>query len=87
MGLAGRCAWQPADRMTGPAYGLVCLTTGPEIRFRTITLTRYRALNPDQRYGTLLELAWTEHGDRKPLDAYYWHFLVEVVDRVCKRWQ
>ena len=22
-----------------PAYGLVCMTVGPEVRFRTITLT------------------------------------------------
>ncbi|GGR80063.1 UV DNA damage endonuclease [Deinococcus sedimenti] len=42
--------------MTTPTYGLVCLTVGPEVRFRTITLTRYRALPPAQRYGTLLDL-------------------------------
>ncbi|NTX99748.1 UV DNA damage repair endonuclease UvsE [Deinococcus sp. JMULE3] len=47
---------ETGPHVTAPTYGLVCLTTGPEIRFRTITLTRYRALTADQRYGTLLDL-------------------------------
>ncbi|UBV43367.1 UV DNA damage repair endonuclease UvsE [Deinococcus taeanensis] len=42
--------------MTTPTYGLVCLTLGPEVRFRTITLTRFRALPPEQRAATLLDL-------------------------------
>ncbi|MFC4426173.1 UV DNA damage repair endonuclease UvsE [Deinococcus navajonensis] len=42
--------------MTGPAYGLVCLTVGPEVRFRTVTLSRYRALPPDEREAKLLDL-------------------------------
>lgn len=32
-------------RDTPPHYGLVCLTAGPEIRFRTVTRTRYLALD------------------------------------------
>ncbi|GAA5534532.1 UV DNA damage repair endonuclease UvsE [Deinococcus aluminii] len=39
-----------------PAYGLVCLTVGPEVRFRTVTLSRYRALTPAQREAKLSEL-------------------------------
>ncbi len=45
--------------MTGPAvpaYGLVCLTVGPEVRFRTVTLSRYRALSPSEREAKLLDL-------------------------------
>lgn len=39
-----------AQRAVGRSeYGLVCLTVGPELRFRTVTLSRYRALNPAQR--------------------------------------
>lgn len=38
-------------------------------------------------YGTLLDLAWTWHGVGRPMDPYYWQFLVEVVDCVCKRWE
>lgn len=36
-----------------PAYGLVCMTVGPELHFRTVTLSRYRALPPAQRETTL----------------------------------
>ncbi|MFB9993601.1 UV DNA damage repair endonuclease UvsE [Deinococcus oregonensis] len=39
-----------------PAYGLVCMTVGPEVRFRTITLTRYRMLKPEDRGDVLLNL-------------------------------
>ena len=39
-----------------PNYGLVCLTVGPELRFRTVTLSRYRALTPAQREEKLLSL-------------------------------
>lgn len=42
--------------MTRPAYGLVCLTVGPELRFRTVTLSRYRALDPAARETKLHEL-------------------------------
>ncbi|WP_291424197.1 UV DNA damage repair endonuclease UvsE [Deinococcus sp.] len=35
--------------MLTPAYGLVCLTVGPELRFRTVTLSRYRTLTPSER--------------------------------------
>lgn len=42
--------------MTEPKYGLVCLTVGPELRFRTVTLSRYRALNPAEREDKLLSL-------------------------------
>ncbi|MGY2894211.1 UV DNA damage repair endonuclease UvsE [Deinococcus sp. UYEF24] len=39
-----------------PNLGLVCITFGPEVRFRTITLTRYRSLPEAQRWGVLQEL-------------------------------
>ena len=39
-----------------PAYGLVCMTQGPELRFRTITLKRYRMLDVSERYAALLDL-------------------------------
>ena len=42
--------------MTLPAYGLVCMTIGPELRFRTVTLTNYRKLAPDERRAKLLDL-------------------------------
>ena len=46
--------------MTGPAYGLVCLTVGPELRFRTVTLSRYRLLTPAER-GTRLRALYAEN--------------------------
>ncbi|BDP40469.1 UV DNA damage endonuclease [Deinococcus aetherius] len=39
-----------------PAYGLVCMTIGPEVRFRTITLTNYLKLSPGERETKLLDL-------------------------------
>ncbi|GAA5511352.1 UV DNA damage endonuclease [Deinococcus carri] len=39
-----------------PAYGLVCLTVGPEVRFRTVTLTNYQKLSPSEREAKLLDL-------------------------------
>ncbi|PNY80253.1 UV DNA damage repair endonuclease UvsE [Deinococcus koreensis] len=39
-----------------PAYGLVCMTVGPELRFRTVTLTNYRKLAPEERRAKLLDL-------------------------------
>lgn len=39
-----------------PNYGLVCLTVGPELRFRTVTLSRYRALTPGEREQKLRDL-------------------------------
>ncbi|GGM11826.1 UV DNA damage repair endonuclease UvsE [Deinococcus aerophilus] len=39
-----------------PTYGLVCMTVGPEVRFRTVTLSRYRALSPAEREAKLLDL-------------------------------
>lgn len=39
-----------------PAYGLVCLTVGPEVRFRTVTLTNYQKLSPAEREAKLLDL-------------------------------
>lgn len=40
----------------GPALGLVCMTVGPELRFRTVTLSRYRALSPAEREAKLLDV-------------------------------
>lgn len=39
-----------------PVYGLVCLTVGPELRFKTVTLSRYRSLSPAQREEKLRAL-------------------------------
>ncbi|GHG09561.1 UV DNA damage endonuclease [Deinococcus piscis] len=39
-----------------PAYGLVCLTAGPEVRFRTVTRTRYLALNDAEKRGKLRDI-------------------------------
>lgn len=39
-----------------PAYGLVCMTIGPEVRFRTVTLTNYLKLTPSEREAKLLDL-------------------------------
>ncbi|WP_281260172.1 UV DNA damage repair endonuclease UvsE [Deinococcus planocerae] len=39
-----------------PAYGLVCMTVGPEVRFRTVTLTNYLKLSPGEREAKLLDL-------------------------------
>ena len=36
-----------------PALGLVCITTGPEVRFRTITRTRYLSFPHEERAGVL----------------------------------
>ncbi|TSA83170.1 UV DNA damage repair endonuclease UvsE [Deinococcus detaillensis] len=47
------------DQVTAPlrpAYGLVCMTQGPELRFRTITLKRYRMLEVAERYAALRDL-------------------------------
>ena len=39
--------------MTTPNLGLVCITSGPEVRFRTVTLTRYRSFPAAERWGVL----------------------------------
>jgi GH15 family glucan-1,4-alpha-glucosidase len=38
-------------------------------------------------YGSLLELAWLRHDREHPMDAPYWHFLVDAVDVTCQRWR
>jgi len=48
--------WKKGKGMTAPAYGLVCMTVGPEVRFRTVTLSRYRLLSPAEREAKLLDL-------------------------------
>jgi UV DNA damage endonuclease len=54
-GISGRTTSEagraPAGRAArGPSLGLVCITAGPEIRFRTITRTRFLTLpEPEQR--------------------------------------
>lgn len=42
--------------MPPPALGLVCLSTTDEVRFRTITRTRFRTLDPGVQSATLREL-------------------------------
>ena len=39
--------------MTTPQLGLVCITVGPEVRFRTITRTRYLSFPEEERAGVL----------------------------------
>lgn len=39
-----------------PHWGLVCLTNGPEIRFRTTTRSRHLALSPAEREAKLTEI-------------------------------
>lgn len=39
-----------------PALGLVCITVGPEVRFRTVTRTRYLSFPEAERSGRLEEL-------------------------------
>ena len=39
-----------------PNLGLVCITSGPEVRFRTITRTRYLSFPEGERAGVLREL-------------------------------
>lgn len=41
---------------TRPNLGLVCITSGPEVRFRTVTRTRYLSFPEDQRRAVLHEL-------------------------------
>jgi UV DNA damage endonuclease len=43
----------PPPSVTRPNLGLVCITAGPEIRFRTITRTRYLSFAPDERRAVL----------------------------------
>jgi UV DNA damage endonuclease len=48
---------EPAlNSRTGPRLGLVCLSAGPEVRYGTVTRTRYLALAPSQRRRKLHEL-------------------------------
>lgn len=42
--------------LPSPHLGLVCITSGPEVRFRTVTRTRYLSFPEDQRAGVLHEL-------------------------------
>ena len=42
--------------LRAPILGLVCITSGPEVRFRTITRTRYLSFLEDQRRALLHEL-------------------------------
>ena len=44
------------DLPHSPAYGLVCLTVGPEVRFRTVTRTRYLALSDADKRAKLYDL-------------------------------
>ena len=42
--------------LRAPILGLVCITSGPEVRFRIITRTRYLSFPGDQRRAVLHEL-------------------------------
>ena len=46
----------PPPSFIRPNLGLVCITSGPEVRFRTITRTRYLSFPEDQRVAVLHEL-------------------------------
>ncbi|WP_255578409.1 UV DNA damage repair endonuclease UvsE [Deinococcus sp. KSM4-11] len=39
-----------------PTWGLVCMTVGPELRFRTVTRTRYQQLDPGAREAALRDI-------------------------------
>jgi UV DNA damage endonuclease len=56
--------------MTTPNLGLVCITSGPEVRFRTITLTRYRSFPEAERADVLREL-YTDNVGRLAAAAAY----------------
>ncbi len=59
--------------MTGavsPAYGLVCMTVGPELHFRTITLSRYRSLDAAARLAALRSLYADNTARLKSAAAY-----------------
>ena len=56
--------------MTTPNLGLVCITSGPEVRFRTVTLTRYRSFPEAGRAGVLREL-YTDNIGRLAAAAAY----------------
>jgi UV DNA damage endonuclease len=47
-----------AEPEVGPNYGLVCLSFGPECRYRTITRTRFLAMGEGARERALVELYW-----------------------------
>jgi UV DNA damage endonuclease len=47
---------KPPDAPVLPHLGLVCITAGPEVRFRTITRTRYLSFPQEQRRAVLHEL-------------------------------
>jgi UV DNA damage endonuclease len=46
----------PQQTSTAPYLGLVCITSDQQVRFRTITRTRYLKLSLQQREDTLREL-------------------------------
>ncbi|MFC6592487.1 UV DNA damage repair endonuclease UvsE [Deinococcus lacus] len=46
----------PSPAPLAPHYGLVCMTHGPEIRFRTVTRTRYLALGEAERQSKLRDI-------------------------------
>ncbi len=43
----------PPPTATRPNLGLVCITSGPEVRFRTITRTRYLSFPKEERVAVL----------------------------------
>jgi UV DNA damage endonuclease len=47
---------QPQPKDTPPYLGLVCITFSKQVRFRTITRTRYLQLTEEQRANTLKQL-------------------------------
>ncbi len=38
-------------------------------------------------YGEILEMAWEWHASGHTIDDQYWHFLVDVVNTACDKWQ
>ncbi|MFC4452428.1 UV DNA damage repair endonuclease UvsE [Deinococcus sonorensis] len=55
---------------TSPQLGLVCITVGPEVRFRTITLTRYRQF-PEPERAAVLEALYRDNIARMAAAADY----------------
>ena len=46
----------PRPAAAGPNLGLVCITAGPDVRYRTVTRTRFLSLSPAEREAKLDEL-------------------------------
>lgn len=60
----------PPPSSTRPNLGLVCITSGPEIRFRTITRTRYLSF-PEEERASVLHALYADNVSRLAGAAAY----------------